>query len=72
MFLEFILDRPLYLLFVLANIWIIYKFIKNALSDGSDDDSEDDDDDGGITLTDPDLDLPPGVTLPKDEFEPVA
>ncbi len=35
-------------------------------------DDEDDDDDGGISLTPtPDLDLPPGVTLPDGDDRPM-
>ena len=62
--LHFITSHPLYIPFILLNAFIIYKVIKEVLSDekGNDDDEYDD---GGIFLDDgPNLDLPPGVTLP--------
>ena len=63
--LKFLLQYPLYIPFVIINIWIIYKLVKEVLNKDND---KDDPNDGGIPANndDPDLDLPPGVSLPKE------
>ena len=58
---EFLADHPMYIPFILFNIWIIYKLIKEVRESN---DERDDSDDGGIMMGEPELDLPPGVTLP--------
>jgi len=65
--LEFIKQHPDYLLIVLLNIVVVLKVllhIKNI-----DKGNNDDDNDGGILPKSPQLDLPPGVTLPIDRKE---
>ncbi len=67
---SFILEHPLYIPFIIFNIWLIYKvFHEIVFRDKDDDDS--DDNDGGIIPDNPDLDLPPGVSLPTDTPEKV-
>jgi hypothetical protein len=66
--LSFILEHPLYLPFILVNIWIIYKAIQEFAYKPETDDSSDNDG-GGSGPADPELDLPPGVTLPKEREE---
>jgi len=65
--LDYLISHPLYIPFIILNIFIIYKVIKMVM--GSDRDKNDDDDsDGGISDNDnPVLDLPPGVGLPSKE-----
>lgn len=58
---EFLQEHPLYIPFIVFNSWIIYKVIREVQKDNDD---SDDSDDGGIVLDEPELDLPPGVTLP--------
>lgn len=63
--LDYILAHPLYIPFVLLNIFIIYKVIKIYVL--GDEDNQDDDNDGGVPGNDdPILDLPPGVAPPKE------
>lgn len=62
--LDYILSHPLYIPFLILNIFIIYKVIKIYVIEGRDDN---DDEDGGIPETDdPVLDLPPGVAPPSE------
>lgn len=68
---EFLDAYPFYLLFLIINVLIIYLVFKKILF-GNDDDDKDDDDEGGISYDDPILDLPPGVTLPKEPSELVT
>ncbi|TVP44484.1 MAG: hypothetical protein EA341_16690 [Mongoliibacter sp.] len=61
--LDYILAHPLYIPFLILNIFIIYKVIKIYVCE---DQGNNDDDDGGIPDNDdPVLDLPPGVGSPK-------
>ncbi|MEO0553200.1 MAG: hypothetical protein AAF149_08380 [Bacteroidota bacterium] len=69
--LEYLSDHLLYIPFVALNVWIIYKVIKIFVYQRDDDKDDDEDDDGGITIGDPDLDLPPGVSLPTEPQEVV-
>jgi hypothetical protein len=62
----FLYSHPEYILFVIVNIFIVYRVVKVVFDDNKDDDHSDDD--GGIEQpTDPDLDLPPGVSPPRDK-----
>ncbi|GAB2618473.1 hypothetical protein [Belliella aquatica] len=64
--LDYIIAHPLYIPFIILNIYIIYKVIKMVV--GKDQGRDDDDQDGGISNNDnPVLDLPPGVGLPTKE-----
>lgn len=68
--LDFFKSYPLYIPFIILNVFIIYKVIKLVLNDEKE--KNDDDEDGGILANDyPKLDLPPGVTLPVSPKEPV-
>ena len=72
--LDHIIAHPLYIPFLLANVYIIYKVIRIVL-DNDHGKNDDDDQDGGISYNDdPVLDLPPGVGLPNKEpsVSPVA
>ncbi len=63
--LDFIISHLLYIPFIVLNVFIIYKIIKDVLKDDKGKNDDDDDDDGGIFGSDkPVLDLPPGVSLP--------
>lgn len=62
---SFIVDHPLYIPFILFNIWLVYRVVRAALNDDKDDEDHDDEG-GGIDPVDPDLDLPPGVSLSRD------
>jgi len=68
-----LLKHPYYIPFLIFNIWIIYRMIKMVISEEDQDDNSekgDKDDEGGVDIDDdPDLDLPPGVTLPIDHPE---
>lgn len=67
---EFITSHTLYIPFIVLNVVIIYKIIKNVLLDENR--KNDDDDEGGILANNnPVLDLPPGVTLPISPKETV-
>lgn len=67
---DYIIDHPLYIPFIILNIYIIYKLIRVVL--GKDQGHNDNDDDGGLSDNDnPQLDLPPGVILPVPDNEPV-
>ncbi|MFN3999164.1 hypothetical protein [Algoriphagus sp.] len=64
--LDFIVSHPLYIPFIILNIYIIYKVIKMVLI--NDQEKNDEDDNGGISDdNNPILDLPPGVELPARE-----
>ena len=68
--LDYILSHPLYIPFIILNIYIIYKVIRYVLD--YDPDKNDDDENGGNLKNDnPELDLPPGVTLPVSDKEPI-
>ncbi|MEM6643583.1 MAG: hypothetical protein AAF616_11440 [Bacteroidota bacterium] len=69
---EFLDAHPFYLMFIIINLAIIYLVVKMVIFKKDDDDEEDDDDEGGIGDDDPVLDLPPGVTLPKEPSELVT
>ena len=64
---DFLSEHLFYIPFIIFNIWVIYKVIKIFVYDEEDEDdtNNDEDDDGGITIDDPDIDLPPGVSLPS-------
>lgn len=60
--LDYILAHPLYIPFIMLNIFIIYKVFKIHVCKDQD---NNDDEDGGIPENDdPVLDLPPGVSPP--------
>lgn len=66
---SFLSDHPLYIPFLFANIYIIFKVaekVRNLGDDENNEDPNDDDNDGGIPPEDPILDLPPRVTLPRE------
>lgn len=66
----FIISHPLYVPFLILNAVIVYKIIRDVLSDLKE--KNDDGDNGGIFISnEPVLDLPPGVTLPISTNEPV-
>jgi hypothetical protein len=68
--LDFLTTYPLYIPFLIVNIYIIYKVIKDVLN--SEKGNNDDDDNGGLLANDqPILDLPPGVSLPVSPKETV-
>jgi len=68
--LDFIKSYPLYIPFIVLNVFIIYKVIKDVLNDEQE--KNGDDEDGGVFSSDiPVLDLPPGVSLPISPKEPV-
>ena len=70
---EFIVDHPFYIPFILLNIWLIYKVIQEVRKDDEDNNDENDDkSEGGLPDDGPDLDLPPGVSLPVDSKEVVV
>ena len=60
---EFLSRNPEYFVYLLICIFLVFRVIYQVISDERQDDE---DDDGGILMTDPDLDLPPGVSLPVD------
>jgi hypothetical protein len=68
-----LLKHPYYIPFIIFNVWIIYRIIKMVINEedqDNGDDRGDEDDDGGVDVNDdPDLDLPPGVSLPRDTPE---
>ncbi|MCH2214603.1 MAG: hypothetical protein MK086_05480 [Flavobacteriales bacterium] len=61
--LNYLIDHPLYIPFLLFNLFVIYKIV-SLVFNGDDDDDKDDDE--GLYSQEPDLDLPPGVSLPVD------
>jgi len=61
---DYILDNPMYLLFLLVNVLVIYKVIQLSLREDQDDDDEENGEGGISGNDDPDLDLPPGVAPP--------
>ena len=60
---EFLSRNPEYFVYLLICITLVFRVIYQVIRDERKDDDEDD---GGILKTDPELDLPPGVTLPVD------
>jgi len=68
--LDLLTTYPLYIPFLIVNIYIIYKVIKDVLN--GEKGKNDDDDNGGLLANDqPILDLPPGVSLPVSPRETV-
>jgi hypothetical protein len=68
--LDLLTTYPLYIPFLIVNIYIIYKVIKDVLN--GEKGKNDDDDNGGLLVNDqPILDLPPGVSLPVSPRETV-
>ncbi len=66
--LDYIISHPLYIPFLIFNIYIIYKVIKYVM----DQDKNDHDENGGnLEDDDPKLELPPGVTIPVSDKETV-
>ena len=61
-------EHPMYIPFVLLNVYLIYRVFVMAFNQEDDDDEDDRDDmgDGGVKPDGPKLDLPPGVGLPVD------
>jgi hypothetical protein len=67
---DFLTTYPLYIPFIILNVYIIYKVIKDVLN--GEKGNNDDDDNGGVLANDqPILDLPPGVSLPVSPKEAV-
>ncbi len=69
--LDFIKSYPLYIPFIIVNIFIIYKVVKDVLNDDKGENDEDDDEGGLSEIDQPVLDLPPGVTVPTSPEVPV-
>jgi hypothetical protein len=64
--LEYVLQNPLYLVVAITNlVVVIYVIWKLRKGNGRDDDDED----GGEPMDEPDLDLPPGISLPRQPRE---
>jgi hypothetical protein len=61
---KFILDHPDYFLLLMLCFFLVIKVIFNIITDERGDHG--DDDEGGIG--EPELDLPPGVTLPDNDL----
>ncbi|MEM9053144.1 MAG: hypothetical protein AAGC47_13910 [Bacteroidota bacterium] len=61
--LDYLAEHPLYIPFLLFNLFVIYKVVLLVFYDDDDDDKDDDE---GFHVEDPDLDLPPGISLPVD------
>lgn len=68
---KYVLQNPLYIVVVILNIGVVVLVIKALFSGNDNDDDSDDDNDGGSPVEDPDLDLPPGVSLPREPSESV-
>lgn len=68
--LDYILSHPLYIPFIIFNIYLIYKVIRYVL-DNDQDNNEGDENGGGSKNDNPVLDLPPGVTLPVSDKESI-
>ncbi len=66
--LSYIFDHPDYIFLLGFCTFLVIKVINIIIKD--DNQTDEGDDDGGILLTDPVLDLPPGVTLPVDTPTP--
>ena len=67
---EFIYNHPDYLFFLLVLLFFVYKVILQIINLGGSDEPDDGDDGGGgIFPEDPELDLPPGVSLHVDQPE---
>jgi hypothetical protein len=62
--LDFIKSYPFYIPFIIINVFIIYKVVKDVLNNDKGQNDEDDDEGGVSEIDNPVLDLPPGVTLP--------
>jgi hypothetical protein len=68
--LDFLTNYPFYIPFIILNVYVIYKVIKDVIS--GEKGNNDDDDNGGVFANDqPILDLPPGVSLPVSPKETV-
>lgn len=65
---SYISSHPDYLIVLTISIFLVVKVILSILKE--DDNNDDDDSDGGIHKDEPVLDLPPGVSLPVDDFTP--
>lgn len=65
------IKNPLISLLIIATFVAISKVLLRIWK-GDSNNSDDDDQDGGISFDEPILDLPPGVTLPVDDKEPVT
>jgi hypothetical protein len=65
---DYIVMNPSYIFILLLSIIVVSMVMYRILKDLGRDDSDNDqnDGDGGIEDIDPDLDLPPGVSLPVD------
>jgi len=61
---EYIVSNPTYIIVVLVCFFLVYRVIRAIMKDDKDDD---DNDNGGIIVNDPELDLPPGVSLPVEQ-----
>lgn len=68
--LDYISSNPLYIPFIIFNIYLIYKVIRYVL-DNNQDNNEGDENGGGSKNDKPVLDLPPGVTLPVSDKEAI-
>ena len=62
---EYLKGHPAYIPFLMFNVYIIYRVILLVLKD-EDGNDDGEDDDNGFLPDGPDLDLPPGVSLPVD------
>lgn len=73
MVVEYILANPSYIIVFVASmlaVALLFFKIQKEMREDEDDDEQDDGDGGIILDSDPDLDLPPGVTLPVDDRTP--
>lgn len=63
---EYLAAHPYYIPFVILNLCAIYWVIRKVINDefGDDREDDDDDDDDPYLPDGPELDLPPGVSLP--------
>ncbi len=71
MLLEYLMNHPMYLIFLVLNAWVIWRIVRVSTRNSDDEDS-DKGNDGNVPLDDPILDLPPGITLPvpEEDLEP--
>lgn len=69
---DYLISHPLYIPFIILNIYIIYKVIKYVLNyDPGKNDDDDDENGGNLKNDNPVLDLPPGVRLPVSKKESI-
>lgn len=62
---EYLLDHPFYIPFLMVNLGLVVWIVVKVFRENYDDDNDEQDDDDDPWLPDgPDLDLPPGVSLP--------